>query len=88
MPSPQHGLFIPFFLVNLRCCSDKHLKVTEDVIEISEDRSLTGKNSKLNEAYGKVLTEKQMEESGGLSSLSQKNPLFSAAPSGTSGRGL
>lgn len=52
-------------------CADKHLRVVEKKVEIDvEERSLTGKNAKLNSAYDKVLSEKT--ESGGFGS---SNPL-------------
>jgi hypothetical protein len=40
-------------------CADKHLRVEERKVEISEERSLTGKNQKLNHAYGKTLSDKE-----------------------------
>ncbi|RYG52660.1 hypothetical protein EON67_00680 [archaeon] len=39
-------------------CADKHLRQEEVKVELTEERSLTGKSSKLNSAYGKSMADK------------------------------
>lgn len=49
----------------------------EKKVEVDEERSLTGKNSKLNASYDKVMGEKKSE--GGAGTFGSTNPLMSRA---------
>ena len=48
-------------------CADKHLREVEVKVEHEEERSLTGKSNKLNEAYQKSLAEKGTDATGATS---------------------
>lgn len=62
-------------------CADKHLRPKEAPTIVEEERSLTGKNSKLNTAYGKAKEDgaKDIELGKADDTFRSSNPLAGRA---------